>query len=324
MSETALIEKLDAIQAGSDFTDPQTYRDLLYGPESEGQAAATHETQGETTAPATTPAPEESSASPAAAEPTTEEPAAAGVATRDGKHVIPYHVLENARAKQREAEAKAADLQAKLDRMEGAGATSAEQTQAIEAIFSDEELADLANDFPAMKKLHDAYTSLAAKVATDGKAESTGQPTSQAAQDEQQDLIAAQTYADIKPNVLLEAWRVRGGGLWEEAKAVDRDLLTDPAWAAKSQAERFTEVQRRVADANGIPLPPPTAKNQPANAPAPRPAAPAREVHPTLTDFNGGPMATGDPMAGMQAGQMVDTAMGMSMEEIRRMVGLSY
>jgi hypothetical protein len=324
MSDTALIDKLDALQAGSDFTDPQTYRDLLYGQQEE--AAPPAQPQGETAAaPAPAPAPAESSAPPAAAEPTKEEPVATGVATRDGKHVIPYQVLENERAQRRDAERREAEALAKLARLEGQGATSSEKHAAIEALFSPEELADMESDFPAMKKLSDAYTALAAKVAADEAAKSAAQAqTQQVTEDEARDVVAAQVSEAIKGNALLATWQARGGGLWTEAKATDAELLADPVWSAKPMAERFAEVQRRVAEANGIPLPPTPGKNTSATTPTPRPAAPVKEVLPTLTDFNGGPMAVGDPMAGMQAGQMVDAAMGMSMEEIRRMVGLSY
>ena len=44
----------------------------------------------------------------------------------------------------------------------------------------------------------------------------------------------------------------------------------------------------------------------------------------TLTDFNGTAAAVGDPLKGMAVGQMVDATNSMSIEEIRRMVGLSY
>lgn len=322
---TLLIEKIEQLGEGSDFTDPATYAKLLYGDEPAQPAAEPAPAAAPAPQPQGETAPAESSATPAAAETTQPEPAPAGVATRDGKHVIPYTVLEQERQQRRDAEKRAAEMQAELQRLKEAGATSQQQSAAIESMFSAEELEELAEDAPAVKKLHDAYTALAAKVKADEAAkEAERAARQQAVQDESQDVAAAQANAALAPLPLLTKWRDAGGGLWQDAVALDKQLVNDPAWAAKSMAERFAEVQSRIATQYGIPIPG-TPAPSPDPTPTPQQPKPAAEVLPTLTDFNGGPVVVGkDPLAGLAPGQMVDKAMDMDMEALRKLAGLSY
>jgi hypothetical protein len=326
MSEKALIERLDALDNGSDFTDPQTYTALLYGEGATDEVVQPAQPEGETAAapaPEPTPAAAESSATPAAAETTPTEPTAAGVATRDGKHVIPYQVLETERLQRKAADQKLAEAHAEIERLKAQGATPTEQAQAVESLFTDEELADLETDVPqaatALKKLQDAYVKLAARVASEDAAKATAQQAQQElTEEEQRDVARAQAEEAMRDTPLLRQWRDAGGGLWDEAVKAEAALAAQSEWASKTLAERAAQVQADLARKYGIHLP---ATPKPTQQPQPRQAT---EVLPTLTDFNGGPMAVGDPMNGMNKGQMVDKAMGMSMEEIRRMVGLSY
>ena len=326
--DTALIEKIEQLGEGSDFTDPATYAKLLYGdaaaePAPQAQQAPAAQPQGKT-APAATPA-AESSASPAAADPNPAEPVPAGVATRDGKHVIPYTVLEQERQQRRDAEKRAAEMQAELQRLKEAGATNQQQSEAIESMFSPEELEELAEDAPAVKKLHDAYSALAAKVKADEAAkEAERAARQQATDDEGRDVAAAQVHQALAPLPLLTKWRDAGGGLWQDAVALDKKLAE--ANPDMDMAARFAEVQTRIASQYGIPIPgTPAPSTTPTTQPQAAQAAPAREVLPTLTDFNGGPMATSkDPLAGLTPGQMVDKVMDMDMEALRKLAGLSY
>jgi hypothetical protein len=322
---TLLIEKIEQLGEGSDFTDPATYAKLLYGDEPAQPAAEPAPAAAPAPQPQGETAPAESSATPAAAETTQPEPAPAGVATRDGKHVIPYTVLEQERQQRRDAEKRAAEMQAELQRLKEAGATSQQQSAAIESMFSAEELEELAEDAPAVKKLHDAYTALAAKVKADEAAkEAERAARQQAVQDESQDVAAAQANAALASLPLLTKWRDAGGGLWQDAVALDKHLVNDPVWAAKSMTERFAEVQSRIATQYGIPIPG-TPAPSPTPTPTPQQPKPAAEVLPTLTDFNGGTVVVGkDPLAGLAPGQMVDKAMDMDMEALRKLAGLSY
>ncbi len=92
-----LAQKLETLDTGTDYSDPNTYAALLYGDQADEGAAPAP--QGETVQPAPAPAAEvktESSEAPAAAETNANE-AVDGVLTRDGKRVIPYDVLAEAR-----------------------------------------------------------------------------------------------------------------------------------------------------------------------------------------------------------------------------------
>ena len=140
----------------------------------------------------------------------------------------------------------------------------------------------------------------------------------------------------IADNPLVAKWMSEGGREWQRAVAIDRVLSADPENASLTYSQRFAKVQAMVAAEFGIQAPAaPTSAPaggtssgaKPANA---APAAPAKQpqtqqVMPTLTDLGGtGVSVSADPMAGFTPGQMVDAAMEMSEEQLRRMAGLSY
>ncbi len=299
MSDQTLIQKLDDLH-DVDYTDPATYKSLLGYDEPATQEAPKAETE---------PAPQEAkteSSAPAGTAETTETQEAAGVATKDGKRVIPYAVLQDERTARAAAAARAAELQAKVDQL-------TQQLQAKETPeqkpddFTEDELSEMERDFPAMAKLAKNYRALQAQVAT--------RPAAPAPQP-----FDVQPLIDERP--LLAKWQAKGNAAWNEAVKLDVALQQDPEWMGKPVAERFAEVERRIAEDLGIPTTP-VSKAAAAQAPAPKPQ-PVQEVTPTLTDFNGTAAAVGDPLKGMAVGQMVDATNSMSIEEIRRMVGLSY
>lgn len=135
---------------------------------------------------------------------------------------------------------------------------------------------------------------------------------------------AAAVQAEIDNLPLLTRWQAKGGPVWAAAVELDQALQTDPVWSAKPQGERFAEVQRRVAEDLGIPIPTPQATTA---APAPQNKAPApiAAPSPSITDFNGSAPALpgARPLDGLAVGQAVDKAMSMSLEDIQRMVGVN-
>lgn len=320
MSET-LTERIEALESsGVDYSDPKTYADLLgYGEEGQEDQPAAAEVQGETKEPAAQAEPpaQENSAAPAAAEEVETE--AAGIATKDGKRVIPFAVLQDTRNKANELAKTVERLQRELEAKQ-AGTTTAKtdaQAAADASALSDEDLSDIEADFPAVAKLAQAYKALQAQVTEVKTASQKQADATQATAD-----VDLQALIDERP--LLSKWQARGGAAWAEAVALDKELQADAQWANKPMAQRFEEVERRIAEDFGIqiakPAPAPAPKTGPAKAAEPV----ATTVTPTLTDFNGRPAAVGDPMADMPVGKMVDTAMNMDMESLRRMAGLSY
>lgn len=312
-----LTERLEALEQGTDFTDPQTYSKLMGYDEAPAEAAPATEGETQAAAAPTAPAAQESSASPAAAEPVETE--AAGIATKDGKHVIPMAVLTDTRNALARANAQAQELAKANQRLQQElEAKAAPAPAPAEPALSDEDLAEIEADFPAVGKLAKAYKSLQAEVE---------QVKAEAAQPRQQVQVVPQV--DVQPLIdqrpLLSQWQAKGGIAWAEAVKLDNDLKGSAEWATKPQAERFAEVERRIAEDLGIPVPAATqATPAPAQRPAPAAAPVATTVTPTLTDFNGSAATVGDPMASLTPGQMVDKAMTMDMESLRKMAGLSY
>lgn len=322
-----LTDKLEALESSADFSDPQTYAQLLYGDEAASETA--QEPKGET-APQTEAAPAE----PAAKAESSEAPAAAqepkqgdiervdGIATRDGKRIIPYAVLEGERRKVHDLQAQLAEA---LKKVSGTEAENDDLAQrAAQGLLSEEERLD----FPALAKIEKALVDGLAKVSAQPQAPAPAQQQPALSDDEQFDL-------GIAANPLLAEWMSKGGKEWSRAVAIDKVLRDDPDLASLTYADRFAKVEAMVAAELGIARPTPKA-DSPAPAPAPaeksgKTTGPAKAadpvpntVTPTLTDFNGSPATVGDPMAGMPVGRMVDTAMNMDMEALRKLVGLSY
>lgn len=327
MSDQNLMDRLDALKSdGTDYSDPNLYADLLGYNQDPEPAPAPDAPQGDTAleptvaAPAVAPAPAESNQPPAVAEPT--EGKVAGVLTKDGKHVMPFAVVQDLRTRNSQLAEQLAEATRRLEEEAAARAAgtstreSQAQAEAAALQFTEEELADL-EAIPAAAKLVQGVKALQARL------EQVASSATQSAGNSVQDAI--------DQNTLLVRWQAKGGALWDEAVALDEQLRADPSWAGKSMADRFAEVQARIATEYGIAIPPTTPSGATAPAPTtPGPTAPSvastttREALPTLTDFGGGVVATNGPMAGMTAGQAVDKAMSMSVEDIRRMVGLSY
>jgi hypothetical protein len=342
------IEKLEALPDGTDFTDAQTFQQLLYGDGDTGDAskpvAATEGVTTKTEAPAEVKPAEpaqpepvakvESSESPAAAKTNDDEPVD-GVLTRDGKRVIPYDVLAEARntaktqaARAQQMEAANRQLQEQIDALKtGKAANEPEATPQV--AFSAERIAQVKTDFPEMAELMESQNRLVAELA---KVKTETPQVPPAPREPEPDVSRVQALIDEQP--LLAKWQAKGGIAWGRAQEVDDALRNDPAWVTKSMAERFAEVQRRVADELGVEIPTPKAAEptpaKPAAAPAPQPEkAPAIKVveppTPSLSDFNGSAPATEkDQIAGLAIGQAVDKAMSMSVDDIYRLAGIQH
>lgn len=348
-TDTELHSRIDALDSKVDYSDPATYADLLgYGAEAELPTEVDEPSQGDTetteetteaapAAAAPAPAATESSATPAAANPAKDDDGAvAGVATKDGKRVIPYAVLKETRESASQAVARAqelaeanARLQAQLDAAM-AGKTSTTTASDAEVTYTAEQIAEMELDFPEQARQAKAIMALQEKLARIAQAAPAASPAPAAAPaPAAQATDPATTVQEAIDNLpLLTRWQSKGGAAWAEAVKVDAALKNDPAWANKPIAERFAEVQKRVADDLGIPIP--ASQDDTTTAAAPAPAAPGAKPRtttatPTLDDMSGGPVvSSSDPLGGMSRSQMVDKAMGMSVEELHRMAGLAY
>lgn len=322
-----------------DVTDPQEMARIMGYDQETFEDAPQPTSQGDTaalTAPeakADVPAPEaavtavESSATPAAA---VEKPGEiAGVLTKDGKHIIPYSRLQGERERASLDRQRAEDLAAKNEELiKQVEDLKAGRTAAVEgAAYTPEQLEELERDFPQLAPLLRTVEHLQKQSAS---APQTPQTRTDARQVAEQEADAANALdVAIAPRPLLSKYRETGGVVWDRAVEIDTQLMADPAFNTLSMTDRFAKVEERLAAELGMSLPN-TSSTQTPSAPAassvPAVAKPSQPtpILPTLTDLGGGSVAVGDPMAGMTSGQMVDKAMTMDMEALRKMAGLAY
>lgn len=259
-------------------------------PQQQGVTAPSPEPAPADAAPA--PAPAAASATPGAD--SERDPAPVGVATKSGKGVLPFSVLQRERQERQHWRAQALDLQTKLEqtaaeleRLRTSGGTQEQQADAL-AELSDEEIAAAEADFPLVAKI-------ARRLKAQAPAPAPAAPAPAPTQDDEDDTAAA-VHSAIEALPLLSKWQQTGGVVWGRAIELDNQLQADPAFRGKSLADRFAEVQTRLAGELGIPVPSPTA---PAPAPASA-AAPTPQPEPfrpnTLSDLQGGARTQHDPI----------------------------
>jgi hypothetical protein len=279
------------------------------------------------------PAPTESSASPAAAPAAPQSPGAEpvdGVATRDGKRIIPYAVLQQTRQAVRERDQEIEQLRQQLATATAKASPAGQNDLADRAAadpdsLTDDELQELEADFPQLAKplrlLRKLTSAAPAALPASAPAAAPAAPTQPAAP--AVDLSEEAFDEGIAANPLLAGWMSAGGKEWDRAKAVDQLLLQDPAYAAKGYTERFATVQRMVAAEFGIPLPAAPKTNDP------KPGAPAPQVKesalPSLSDLGGAaPRSDDDAWAAAPTTDLLAKAERMSDAELMRLAGVSY
>lgn len=206
----------------------------------------------------------------------------APVLTRDGKHTIPFAVLEDARQKaldaetaRTKAEQEAAELRAKLDEAIKAkpAATAAEPDKTTAPATSasariaeiDAQIAEVEAESPWMAKTlrlmrdqlvdADARATAAEREAADAK-----QRAEKLAQDTEADRAHAAgnvVREAIDNNPALVYWEAKNKAMWDEAINFDKQLRERPEWANKTYAERFDKVVELVTTMHGKDILPP-------------------------------------------------------------------
>ncbi len=173
-----------------------------------------------------------------------------GIATQDGKHVIPYAVLEAARAESRrnaesqqrasiELEQTKRQLQMLTQQVNQAGLTPAKLPE--ESQITPEQLAKIRDEFPDLSGVFETlvqkidYLQKANPGAQTAPVESTGNPVTDA----------------LKATPELEGWQLADPDRFSLAVHLDEKLQADPAWKDKPLTERFNEVVKRTKAAYG-------------------------------------------------------------------------
>lgn len=169
------------------------------------------------------------------------------ILAKSGQHTIPYEVLEQARneAKQlREQLAASQQAQAERDKLQALMEKHGINPDVDPDDISQEELEQLAQDYPDLGK------SIAAIARKLQKLEPQVAP-----QQVQPTLNPVQAALQAVPD--LVSWREKDQDRFDFAIIVDEKLQADPAWQGKSLDERFAEAARRTKLAFGDEVIPP-------------------------------------------------------------------
>ncbi len=182
------------------------------------------------------------------------------VMAKNGQHTIPYEVLEQARneAKQlREQLTQAQQAQAERDKLQALLEKNGIDPSVDPDDISQEELEQLAQDYPALGKSIAAIARKLQKLEPQAATQQV-QPSANPVQ------AALQAVPD------LAAWRDGDQDRFEMALTIDDKLQADPAWSNKPLTERFAEVARRTKLAFGdeVEAPPAKAPGKAAEKPA--------------------------------------------------------
>ena len=184
---------------------------------------------------------------------------AAGVATKDGKHVIPYSVLKSERDRASRAEQIAREAQERVAALEqqlkagnqgannGEGARTDPQ-QPTASDLSAEDLEALKEDFPTVYKA--VMASMAAAKALETKLQPVEESVRSA--EAERERSATETVQDAIDSVpKLAHIQATNKDAFELAKQFDATLRTQSAWANKPLSERFAKVTEMVESAIG-------------------------------------------------------------------------
>lgn len=236
----------------------------------------------EPAAPSETPDPplqdEETQATTATPTGTTEQadadPDPAGIATKDGKHVIPYSVLKSERDRATRAEQIARETQERLAALEeqvkaaNQGAKTGESARTESEVpeasdLSSEDLEALKEDFPTV------YKAVMASMAAAKALESKLAPVEESVRNAEAERAATATETvqeaiDAVPKLAhIQATDPEAFALAQQFDATLRKL---PQWQNKSLSERFAKVTSMVEDAMGeidVPGAKPASQNKP-------------------------------------------------------------
>lgn len=215
---------------------------------------------------------------PAAEDPPSSKPA--GIASKNGKHVLPFHVLQAERRRADEAARRASELEREL-----ADLKAGKKPEAQAEELTEDEVVQMEQDFPEHgKKLRAVFERARALEQKVGKADPEDQRQADTS-DPIQDAI------DQIP--MLLDWQVTDPEKFGRAQELDDVLKKSPKWKDKPLSDRFVHVARMVAEEYDIPVDDaPSAKpsQEAPNRKDPKAViANASRTRPnTLSDFKGG------------------------------------
>lgn len=208
----------------------------------------------------------------------------APIASKDGKHTIPYDVLKSERERRKAAEQAMQELQARIDAMQQTGKPQ-EQAQGEASV---DDLDSMAEDFPAVAKL----------LAHTRKLEQQLQTVAQRMEQEdrqRQEATMAEVRAAVDANPTLLHWEHNDPDRWAAAIEADTKLQASPAHRGLTLEQRLAKAVEIVDAFYGPDSAAPRAQAKPQNSP-PKKAAAAKEAPRTLSDIPGGAVPASDPV----------------------------
>lgn len=240
----------------------------------DGTPAANTSTQADTTtgAPAGAREAVTQPSQPQAGQGEADEPS--GVLAKDGKHVLPFGVLQEARERAIRAEVAAQELSEKLASLQQQAATGeVGQVRETGEIISKEQLAELREESPQLAAMFDG---LLTKIADqEGRITASAKPVEdfQREQQVQRQAAAEETVASAIAAVpKLAHVRAHDAETFNGIAAMDKVLIGQPQWAGKPMSQRFEAAVRMYEAAYAPIVLPGTAPAATTSAPAPAPA----------------------------------------------------
>lgn len=224
----ALLDQFDDVEEVDEVTEPAAK------PKEKVESTVTTTAEGEGNSDKT------NSDDPTAAEPERV------VLSKDGKHTIPYEVLENARNRAQKLEQENRQLQAitgERDKLQALLEKHGIDMNAEDLDGkTDDELQELADDFPVVGKV---IAKQAQKIQElEGK---LNQQQSEHGANSGKTAVV-QAFESIPE---LVSWQAGDKDRLEYAVAKDAELMSDPIWQDKPVRERFLEAVRRTQSAFG-------------------------------------------------------------------------
>ena len=179
---------------------------------------------------------------------------AAGVATKDGKHVIPYSVLKTERERASRAEQAMTEMKERVALLESMVKTGiegarngenarADQSESQAGDMSDEDLESLKEDFPTV------YRALKASMAKADALEAKLRPVEESVRssDSERAQSASETVQDAIDSVpKLAHMQATNAEAFDLAKQFDATLRGRTEWADRPLSERFAKVTEMV------------------------------------------------------------------------------
>lgn len=180
------------------------------------------------------------------------------IKTRDGKHEIPYSVLESERRRARDLEQKLADQERQLEEMKqaaaGAGKGDSTGTTDTGQEFDLEALRDEYGDeyVQPLEALQQQIIAQREELRESREWRESQQKEAQKSIEDQVeeaiDLVFVDSRDPGKPSILRQ-WQESKPALFNAAAAMDATLREDPAWAAKPFRQRFEHIVTELGHA---------------------------------------------------------------------------